>query len=102
MWPLYMFFRTLKMTFWVTYDHLGKFLVANVLAMTVLSLPIVAASTLLSEKKGTVHALVAVALLAVASAMAVPVLFAGIAHMTKEFIETRDGSLRTMIHGTVL
>ena len=97
-----MFFRTLKMTFWVTYDHLGKFLVANVLAMTILSLPIVAASTLLPGSEATQDALIVVVLLAVASAMAAPVLFAGIAHMTKEFIETHDGSLRTMIHGTVL
>ena len=94
-----MLMRALKMAFWVTYDHLGKLLVANVCAMLVLMVPLGFAYGALVSGDPGILLLGGVPALIVAFGVVVPVLAAGLAYMVKEFIDTRDGSLLTMLEG---
>lgn len=91
--------RALKMTFWVTFDHLGKLLVVNVFCVAVLAVPggIVLASLLAPDIATLLY--VGLPVLALTIGLVWPVLAAGIAHMTAELIETRDGSVRAFFAG---
>ncbi|MBN2312091.1 MAG: hypothetical protein JXR94_24145 [Candidatus Hydrogenedentes bacterium] len=87
------------MAFWVTYDHLGKLILASLLwAIPLLLLGFVALTAFLAG--GLVIPLAVGAPAAVLClAVALPVLSAGLAHMAKELIETRDGSVGDMFRG---
>lgn len=93
-----MFHRALKMTFWVTFDHLGKLLLVNLFCVAVLAVPggVVFTSFLAADAVAMYVGLVVLALIV---GLLWPVLAAGIAHMTAELIETRDGSVRTFFVG---
>ncbi len=90
--------RAMKMAFWVTYDHLGKLIVASflwsVVALTPLLLGI---SLLVSGGPGMLLLAAPFALLSVA--VLVPVMTAGMAALAKQLIDTRDGQLGTFFEG---
>ena len=91
--------RTLKMAFWVGYDHLGKLMIASAiwfvcwLPLCVLSF----AAFCVPDRSVSVFLGVPLAILGVC--VGLPVATAGLAHMVKELIDTRDGSIRTMFEG---
>ncbi len=91
--------RALKMTFWVAYDHLGKLLVVNVcIALVLLAPGSLALGAFLSEDLAVAFYL-GIPLLGVTLGVVWPVLAAGLAHMVKELIDTRDGAVRTFFTG---
>lgn len=103
--------RTLKMTFWVMYDHLGKLVLANLvwaLAVTfpgsfayATLMPFIAAAGGQGIGPEVAGPAVWIGLPAVVLTLGVvlPVVSVGLAEMAKELIDTRDGSVRTMFSG---
>ena len=90
--------RALKMTFWVLFDHLGKLILANILAVVMVAPPMMLlAGALATGDTGTWLVVGLPSTLAVA--LIVPVAMAGLAHMAKELIETHDGSITAMFQG---
>lgn len=91
--------RALKMTFWITFDHLGKLLVVNLFCVAVLALPasVVLASFLAADEAAVLY--VGLPVVALIIGVLWPVLAAGVAYMAAELIETRDGSIRTFFVG---
>ncbi len=87
------------MTFWICYDHLGKLVAANLIAMAA-ALPFLMAlySGLATGEPGVAAAVALPAGLMLAG-FVLPVSGAGMAAMVKEFIDTKDGSLRTFFGG---
>jgi len=91
--------RSLKMAFWVTYDHLFKLILANIVwALAVMPFLLVAVTSLLSGHRDVFLFLGAPAGF-VGMGVVLPVMTAGLAHMVKELIDTRDGSVRDMFVG---
>lgn len=94
--------RTMKMAFWVSYDHVGKLLLANVIWALGITLPgAVALSALNAPSPGLALALAA-PFLFLALGVVGPVLTAGLAHMTKILIDSGDGALSDMLDGVKL
>ncbi len=91
--------RTLKMAFWITYDHLGKLLVANLLSVLVLLFPGSVAYAALATGAPGLALVIGAPMLVLVFGLLGPMLAAGMAYMIKEFIDTRDGSLRTFFCG---
>ena len=91
--------RTLKMAFWVCYDHLGKLLAANLLCMLALLFPLGLAWAAVAAGDPAMMLLLGVPMLVLVFGVVLPVEAAAIAHMAKELIDTRDGSLRTFFRG---
>ncbi len=91
--------RALKMTFWIAYDHMGKLIVVNFLCAVVLAFPLylTGAAILTLDAHGLFR--VAAPLLVLVLGGLLPVLGAGIAHMLKEVIDTRDGAVATFFAG---
>lgn len=94
--------RALKMAFWVSFDHLGKLILVSLLWAFAMAIPgFFAASALYS---GIPAAQLAIGLPALAVAFGVvgPVFTAGIVHLAKVLIETRDGAARDAFRGMAL
>ena len=91
--------RTLKMAFWVCYDHLGKLIVVNLFSMLVLAAPGMVTWTAVASGDAAVVAWIGLPALFLMTGVLGPALAAGLAHMAKELIETRDGSVRTFFRG---
>ena len=91
--------RTLKMAFWLVYDHLGRLLIVNVLAVLLLMAP--AAAVYGAAALGDPGAMLAIGLPAavVGFGIAAPVLTAGLAHMAKECIDNHETSLGAFFIG---
>ncbi len=91
--------RTLKMAFWVTFDHVGMMLVVNFLGMAL----ILPASCLgywtLAVGGWSAFLWVGVPVLLLGWAVCLPIWAAAVAHMLKECLDTREGSLRTFLEG---
>ena len=94
-----MLMRTLKMAFWVTYDHLGKLIVVNMLSVLLLMAP--GGLAYAAIMSGDVHIALVVGcpMLVVTFGILLPLLAAAMAHMVKELIDTKDGSVRTFFSG---
>ncbi|MCC6699042.1 MAG: hypothetical protein IT365_25690 [Candidatus Hydrogenedentes bacterium] len=91
--------RTLKMSFWVIYDHMGKLIVANVIWAVAIAFPgTIAGVALFSGDVATV-VFIGVPALTVAVGVVLPVGSAGLAHMIKMLIDHKDGSLSDMLGG---
>jgi len=85
--------RTLKMAFWVFYDHLGKLVFINLLwSLAILFPGWLALSALLSENP-LARLVVGAPLAILTVGVIVPIGAAGLAHLTKSLIETRDGTV---------
>ncbi len=93
--------RTLKMSFWVLFDHLGALVLVNVLGCVVL-LPVLAglwaASALLPDNVASAVVL-ALPPLAFGLFVVLPVLAAAASHMVKECLDTREATVRTFFRG---
>ncbi len=89
----------MKMAFWVTYDHLGKLMLANMIWVTALIIPATMLWAAVNSQASAVLSTLLGVLALITLILALPVSTAGLAHMVKEFIETRDGSVRTMLSG---
>jgi len=91
--------RTIKMAFWVVYDHLGKLLLVNVLCTLALMVPGVFAYAAALTGDPGVMLMVAAPLVAVMAGVMAPVECAALAYMIKELIDTRDGSVGAFFTG---
>lgn len=94
-----MFSRTLKMAFWVAYDHLLKFMLINLLCVLLLApVGVFFYGALVSEESPP---FLAGAMLAIGILFGIllPVMMSGLAFMTKEIIETREGFLGSFFLG---
>ncbi|MDX9975454.1 MAG: hypothetical protein RBU21_20885, partial [FCB group bacterium] len=91
--------RTLKMAFWVTYDHVGKLILANLVWFLGFTIPATAGWVAFVAGGPAVRLGVALPLLVISLGIILPVLTAGIAHMVKVLIDTRDGSIGDMFRG---
>lgn len=91
--------RALKMAFWVVYDHTGKLLAANLLwALIVLVPGSIAASCILSGNPA-VQLFLGVPGALLTALAGFPVMAVGVAHMAKQLIERKDGSLGDLFAG---
>ncbi|MBI4558625.1 MAG: hypothetical protein HY706_13680 [Candidatus Hydrogenedentes bacterium] len=91
--------RALKMAFWVCYDHLGKLMLANLVWALALAIPgSVALASLVSGVPG-VQLLIGLPLGIFTVGIVLPITTAGLAHMAKILIETRDGAVRDLFTG---
>lgn len=91
--------RVLKMTFWVCYDHLGKLLAINFLCMMVLIVPLGFVYAAVATGDPGVMVLVGLPLLTLVLGVLLPMAAAAMAHLTKELIDTRDGSFGAFFEG---
>ena len=90
--------RTLKMAFWLAYDHLGKLLLVNILSSALCALPLMAAMAAVRHLSGA--ALPGVFLAAgMAAFLAGSSCAVALAWMVRGFIETRDGSVVAFFAG---
>ncbi len=90
--------RTLKMAFWVAYDHLGKLLFANLVSSALCALPIMAALAAASRLSDAASLGVFLA----AGALSFLACFScavALAWMVRGLIETRDGSVGAFFTG---
>ncbi len=91
--------RTLKMAFWVTYDHVGKLILANLIWDLIVLMPLFVAVTLLSSTNHGVFLIAGISLLVITALVTLPVTLAGIAFFVKQLIDSRDGELRRVFSG---
>jgi len=91
--------RSLKMAFWITYDHLGKLILASLIWSLPVALPGFLAAAALLSKDPTIQVVIGIPTLVLCLGVILPVVSAGLAHMTKELIDTRDGSITDMFRG---
>lgn len=91
--------RTLKMAFWVLYDHIGKLIVANLVWALAVLVP--AGLLLNSLKTGVPGIMLTIGGPAalVLFGMVLPVTTVGMAYMFKGLIDARDGSVADMFRG---
>jgi uncharacterized membrane protein YesL len=91
--------RTLKMAFWVAYDHIGKLILANILWFLAFAVPGSVGLTGLTAGDGFIRVLVGIPLTLLSAGVILPVMTAGLAHMVKVLIDRRDGALSDMFRG---
>ena len=94
--------RTLRMALWVTYDHLGKLVLANIVWAVAIVLPASYAATAIRMGDAKLALAVGVPVSVLTIAVILPVMSVGIGHMVAELIDVRDGSLRAMFTGIAL
>ena len=90
------------MAFWVSFDHMGKLLIVNVLIFTALLVPVLGVAVawqVLGSDSPVVFLVGAAIALGLMLAVVAPVAAVALAAMLKELIETRDGSVRTFFTG---
>lgn len=91
--------RTLKMAFWVTYDHLGKLILANIVWFMVFAVPGSLGLTALGSGDRGLQIFIGLPLVVLAVGVLLPVVTAGLAHMVKVLIDTRDGAIGDLFRG---
>jgi len=91
--------RAIKMAFWVTYDHLGKLIVVNLIWSLTFLIPLVFAVTAFTTGDPTISLFVGVPLTVLALGVILPTTSAGLAHLAKELIDVKDGSVRDFFAG---
>lgn len=91
--------KALKMAFWVTYDHVGKLLIASLLWFFGVGTPSILAVAAFASEDPASALMIGVPAAILALGVAAPILSAGLSHMVKELIETRDGSVGAMFSG---
>ena len=94
-----MLLRTLKMSFWVVYDHLGKLLIVNILSACCVLLPLLYALRVYADGNLQKTVLISLPITAITLVCTVPVVQVGLLWMLKEIIEKRDSSLKTYFVG---
>jgi len=91
--------RAIKMAFWVTYDHLGKLILANLVWSLTFLVPLVFALTAFATGDPAISLFVGMPLTVLAVGVILPTMSAGLAHFAKELIDFRDGSVRDFFAG---
>lgn len=91
--------RTLKMAFWVMYDHIGKLMVANLLWSLAIAIPGAFALAALLYGDPAVQVYCGIPGLIAALGVVLPIVSAGLAHMVKVLIDRKDGSVGDMLAG---
>ncbi len=91
--------RAIKMAFWITYDHLGKLILANLMWSISFFVPLMLGFAAFTAGDRAIAVAVGVPLTLLALCVILPVATAGMAHFVKELIDTRDGSLRDLFTG---
>jgi hypothetical protein len=94
-----MLIRSLKMSFWVLYDHLGKLLLVNFLSAFLVLVPIFVAFKFLEGGDSRQMLYVSLPLILATLILMVPLLQVGLLWMVKEIIEKHDGSVKTFFAG---
>lgn len=91
--------RALRMAFWVVYDHLGKLMLAN--GMWALSFLVPGFFCLAAFEAGDpgVMMWVGLPLFVLTVGVVLPVMTAGMAHMTKHLVDSKDGSVGDFFAG---
>ena len=87
------------MAFWITYDHLGKFLVAGLIWSLALLVPGWVAVAGLFSGDAAVRTLLGVPAAVLAFGIVLPIFSVGLAHLVKVLIDERDGSLGDFFWG---
>lgn len=85
--------RALKMAFWVTYDHLGKLVLLNLLCALVFIIPAGMAWAALISGDAMLAVAIGLPLALLACGLVLPVSCVGFAHLMKVIIESRDAGL---------
>ena len=94
--------RTLKMAFWVVYDHILKLILANLVwAALVLGPGMIGLLAVLSGDVGNMI-VIGLPMGFLTAGITLPIASAGLAHMAKQLIDTRDGSVRDFFEGVRL
>ena len=93
-----MFTRVLKMSFWVSYDHLGKLLMANICCALLTALPFACGLTLLLGPSSPL-ARIAGILLAGFGLLVLPVALTALLYLIKQCIETGDAAFTDFYTG---
>ncbi|GMV99155.1 MAG: hypothetical protein AMXMBFR84_02940 [Candidatus Hydrogenedentota bacterium] len=91
--------RVIKMAFWVTYDHLGKLMLAGLLWSSLAGIPGYLAIEALLSPSEAIRLALGIPLALFACVAGVPMGAAAAAEMVKELIDTRDGSVGTFLEG---
>jgi uncharacterized membrane protein YesL len=91
--------RAIKMAFWVTYDHLGKLILVNLIWSLSFLIPLMLGATAFATRDPAIMVFIGVPLTVLALGIILPVTTAGLAHLAKELIDTRDGSVRNFFAG---
>lgn len=91
--------RAMKMAFWVTYDHLGKFLLLGLIWSLALLVPGWVAFAGLSSDQPAVRAVIGLPAALIAFGIVLPIPSAGLAHLIKVLIDERDGSIGDFFRG---
>ncbi|MEA3365769.1 MAG: hypothetical protein U9Q79_09040 [Candidatus Hydrogenedentes bacterium] len=87
------------MAFWITYDHLGKFLLIGLIWSLALLLPGWIAFVGLSNDDPAIRTLIGAPATAFAFGIVLPIPSVGLAHMVKVLIDERDGSVSDFFRG---
>lgn len=87
------------MAFWVSFDHLGKLLLANLLCAFIVLVPVVLAHAAFMTGESSIVLFVSLPLLIVALLISFPLAQAGLVFMTRELIEHRDGEFVLFFRG---
>ncbi len=91
--------RTVKMSFWVYYDHLGKLLVVNFLCACAVLVPLMFAHAAFVSGNPRWMLWCAVPMLLTVVVVVFPLSQVGLLWLIKELLETRDGSVKTAFVG---
>lgn len=91
--------RSLKMAFWVSYDHIGKLILVSMLCSFPLVAPVWLLLAALASGDPGLFMIAGLPAALVGLGILLPVLLAGIAHMVKVLIDARDGSVADTFRG---
>jgi uncharacterized membrane protein YesL len=87
------------MAFWITYDHLGKLILANLLVSLVVSILGGVAFAGLAYGDPVVRLTLGAPATILCFGVVLPISFAGLCHMAKQLIDERDGSFKDFFTG---
>jgi len=94
--------RSLKMAFWVTYDHTGKLILASLLWSLVPAVPLYFAWLSIMSQDPVSMLVIGIPCVVAALGVALPLMSTGMAHLIKVLIDKRDGEFRDFFRGIAL
>jgi hypothetical protein len=94
-----MLFRTIKMSFWVFFDHLGKLLLANLLSAFLVFAPLLLAQAALSTGFPVISFGIGISLILFSLFVGLPLAQSGLIALVKELIDKHDGDLWLFFRG---
>lgn len=91
--------RALRMAFWVYYDHLGKFLLLNLLCSLVLLAPLWIGGVALLAADPALAMLVGLPAYFLLAGVLLPLMLTGMLALARQIIDERTGELRDFVRG---